>query len=160
MPKSSQLRFTLTFICNWHNFYNKYSPNWHSFPWCPSEQIQLPSILSQTSFVVPLELQLQTVMIWLSCHNVNLLNMFSFNFLANFYLPLQKSPKNPSLHWPHFPVVFSHTFPSRLLSQWHCDSQKSPKNPGLHWPHWPVVTLHTFPSKLLWHWHSVNIFIC
>ena len=50
--------------------YNKYSPNWHCFPWCPSEQIQLPSSLSQTSFVVPSELQLQTVMTWLSCHNI------------------------------------------------------------------------------------------
>ena len=64
-------------------FYNKYSPNWHSFPWCPSEQIQLPSSLSQTSFVVPLELQLQTVMKWLSCH-VILFKMFGFKFSYKF----------------------------------------------------------------------------
>ena len=39
----------------------------------------------------------------------------------NFYLPVQKSPPNPNLHRPHWPVLTSHTFPSvpsKLFWHW------------------------------------------
>ena len=51
-----------SYFWNWNDLLQD-SP-WHCFPWCPSKQTQLPSNLSQTPFFVPLELQLQTVMIW------------------------------------------------------------------------------------------------
>ena len=48
--------------------------------------------------------------------------LFYHSYLQkNFYLPVQKSPPNPDLHRPHWPVVTSHTFPSvpsKLFWHW------------------------------------------
>ena len=99
--KSSPLGTQIpSFFVIYSVFLQLYSPSWHCFPWYPSEQIQFPLILSQTSFVVPLELQLQSVIIWLSCNGYLLFKKcWLLKFLKNSYLPLQESPKSPGLHW-------------------------------------------------------------
>ena len=47
-----------------------------------------------------------------------------FSIFTDLYIPLQESPKNPSLHVPHFPEITLHTFPARLLRHWHTMDRK------------------------------------